>query len=146
MRSTELSATTKLSAEHETPPIANVLLGAGKSVPLMFRTVLSCWLQGKIAGSFAFFASAFALEKCKCACNVGWLVSAVVSLLVVITIYYGQKLTLYILHCQGRKTQIPFLLKPQLHSHLMYFQFLLPFRSLKIYKPFAVSLLNSLLI
>ncbi len=29
MRSTELSATTKLSAEHETPPIANVLLAAG---------------------------------------------------------------------------------------------------------------------
>ena len=29
MRSTELSATTKLSAEHETPPIANVLLPAG---------------------------------------------------------------------------------------------------------------------
>ena len=28
MRSTELSATTKLSAEHETPPIANVLLSA----------------------------------------------------------------------------------------------------------------------
>jgi hypothetical protein len=26
MRSTKLSATTKLSAEHETPPIANVLL------------------------------------------------------------------------------------------------------------------------
>ena len=30
MRSTELSATTKLSAEHETPPIANVLLAAVK--------------------------------------------------------------------------------------------------------------------
>ena len=29
MRSTKLSATTKLSAEHETPPIANVLLGVG---------------------------------------------------------------------------------------------------------------------
>lgn len=29
MRSTNLSATTKLSAEHETPPIANVLLWAG---------------------------------------------------------------------------------------------------------------------
>jgi hypothetical protein len=29
MRRTELSATTKLSAEHETPPIANVLLQAG---------------------------------------------------------------------------------------------------------------------
>ncbi len=28
MRSTKLSATTKLSAEHETPPIANVLLYA----------------------------------------------------------------------------------------------------------------------
>ena len=28
MRSTKLSATTKLSAEHETPPIANVLLAA----------------------------------------------------------------------------------------------------------------------
>jgi len=28
MRRTELSATTKLSAEHETPPIANVLLVA----------------------------------------------------------------------------------------------------------------------
>lgn len=28
MRSTKLSATTKLSAEHETPPIANVLLCA----------------------------------------------------------------------------------------------------------------------
>jgi hypothetical protein len=81
LRSTELSATTKLSAENETPPIANVLLGAGKSVTLMFCTVLSGWQKGKIAGSFAFFASAFALEKCKCACNVGWIVSAVVSLL-----------------------------------------------------------------
>jgi len=29
MRSSKLSATTKLSAEHETPPIANVLLAAG---------------------------------------------------------------------------------------------------------------------
>jgi hypothetical protein len=29
MRSTKLSATTKLSAENETPPIANVLLAAG---------------------------------------------------------------------------------------------------------------------
>jgi hypothetical protein len=29
MRSTEFLATTKLSAEHETPPIANVLLAAG---------------------------------------------------------------------------------------------------------------------
>ena len=29
MRSTKLSATTKLSAEHETPPIANVLLPEG---------------------------------------------------------------------------------------------------------------------
>jgi hypothetical protein len=29
MRRTELSATTKLSVEHETPPIANVLLAAG---------------------------------------------------------------------------------------------------------------------
>jgi hypothetical protein len=29
MRSTKLSATTKLSAEHETPPIANVLLAVG---------------------------------------------------------------------------------------------------------------------
>ncbi len=28
MRSTELSATTNVSAEHETPPIANVLLAA----------------------------------------------------------------------------------------------------------------------
>jgi hypothetical protein len=28
MRSTELSLTTKLSAEHEAPPIANVLLAA----------------------------------------------------------------------------------------------------------------------
>lgn len=30
IRSTKLSATTKLSAEHETPPIANVLLAAGQ--------------------------------------------------------------------------------------------------------------------
>ena len=33
MRSTKLSATTKLSAEHETPPIANVLLGDVNSLP-----------------------------------------------------------------------------------------------------------------
>ena len=31
MRSTKLSATTKLSAEHETPPIANVLLAVRAS-------------------------------------------------------------------------------------------------------------------
>ena len=31
MRSTKLSATTKVSAEHETPPIANVLLPAAVS-------------------------------------------------------------------------------------------------------------------
>jgi hypothetical protein len=29
MRSTKLSATTKLFAEHETPPVANVLLALG---------------------------------------------------------------------------------------------------------------------
>ena len=40
-RSTELSITTKLSAEHETPPIANVLLAADLLVSLMcfFGTV-----------------------------------------------------------------------------------------------------------
>ena len=42
MRSTKLSATTKLSAEHETPPIANVLLGAGKLARFKFSTVLLC--------------------------------------------------------------------------------------------------------
>jgi len=38
MRSTELSATTKLSAEHETPPIANVLLCVA------FFSVIGCLL------------------------------------------------------------------------------------------------------
>ena len=36
MRSTKLSATAKLSAEHETPPIANVLLPAGFLFRLRF--------------------------------------------------------------------------------------------------------------
>jgi hypothetical protein len=36
----------------------------------MFCNVLSGWQKVKIAVSFAFFASAFALEKCKCARNV----------------------------------------------------------------------------
>ena len=35
MRSTKLSATTKLSAEHETPPIANVLLAVVKFLSLL---------------------------------------------------------------------------------------------------------------
>jgi hypothetical protein len=65
------------------------MLGAGKSVTLMFCAVLLGWLEGKIAGSFAFlFAVNFAVEKCKCACNVGWLVSAVVRLLFVIAIIF----------------------------------------------------------
>ena len=37
MRSTELSATTKLSAEHESPPIANVLF---KRTPSVKRFVI----------------------------------------------------------------------------------------------------------
>ena len=46
MRSTKLSATTKLSAEHETPPIANVLLAvrcsflSTKFSRLLFATAL----------------------------------------------------------------------------------------------------------
>jgi len=39
MRSTKLSATSKLSAEHETPPIVNVLLPAVVSVNLMFAAM-----------------------------------------------------------------------------------------------------------
>jgi hypothetical protein len=46
MRNTKLWATTKLSAEHETPPIANVLLAAGvcplvkfSIVPIVFCNV-----------------------------------------------------------------------------------------------------------
>jgi hypothetical protein len=37
IRSTKLSATTKLSAEHETPPIANVLLADVFLIPVEFR-------------------------------------------------------------------------------------------------------------
>jgi hypothetical protein len=48
VRRTEVSATTKLSSRDETPPIANELLAAGKSVPLMFCITLLCLLQGKM--------------------------------------------------------------------------------------------------
>jgi hypothetical protein len=41
MRSTKLSATTKLSAEHKTPPIANVLLAAGFLLSMkVYRLIL----------------------------------------------------------------------------------------------------------
>ena len=51
MRSTKLSATTKLSAEHETPPIANVLLPAGllRSLLLCRFIVAVSWCVGLVA-------------------------------------------------------------------------------------------------
>jgi len=97
MRSTKLSATTKLSAEHETPPIANVLLAAGvplhcvcKPLSLLsFRSfvcrVVRCVFYFFFEGSENFlkpFLSALALQAllqtlacvsacavCKCACK-----------------------------------------------------------------------------
>ena len=41
IRSTKLSATTKLSAEHETPPIANVLLAVVFLLHLWSASVIS---------------------------------------------------------------------------------------------------------
>ncbi len=45
MRRTELSATTKLSAEHETPPIANVLLCAAFLISLSYAVANFLKLQ-----------------------------------------------------------------------------------------------------
>ena len=42
IRRTELSVTTKLSAEHETPPIANVLLAVRCSFSSNLSIVFSC--------------------------------------------------------------------------------------------------------
>jgi len=48
IRRTELSATTKLSAEHETPPIANVLLAADAIVSIVITCIIKSQAQKKM--------------------------------------------------------------------------------------------------